>query len=417
MMNNIDSDWVLLGLKAEEYIKSGDINLAKICLFKSIKLKPDKAWPYLLLSSIIEDNDMSISLIRATKNIELTEWYYIGLIEKYATQIKILKKDFLEKYNPSNLTEDSAVIHWRQISELVHSFPTNNISINDLKKIDNKWECIAILCTGKEYLDNIYLKFLHNIYNTLDKNIAKNLHLKLIIKSSDCHKYSIPSLFNNIFASIGIETIDLIDELDIYDDKHNILYNSNIIKQYGSKYGPNFVFFETMHRLNSYNTSLLLECDCILYPNWMKRINNYIDAQNLLISGSQSDSPNDEKFDNIRNRHINGGTAIYATGNSLFQKFLKLCEDAWPIYIQNKSIDLPYDYLLLMTIEHYFNNAISKKDKIVWSYIKKHYVYNTLVANWSDTTYTDYPPQTIYSQAQPAILHQKPPHYPGVLYS
>lgn len=415
---NEHNDWISLGLLAEKRILAGDIDGAKSLLGSSIALKPNEAWPYLLLASIVEDNDEAIELIRLTKNIDITEWYYINLIEKYAMQIDILKEDFLTKYHPSTLKDASAIVHWRQLRGFQDFvLPANKICINDLHSIINTWECVAILCTGKEYLDNIYLKFLQNIVDTIDINISTNLHLKLITKTSDQNKYQIPNSFYPLFASAEIISIDLPDALDLYDDKHGKTYDADIIKQYGSKYGPNFIFFETMKRLTAYNTTLLLECDCILLSNWMQRIHNYIGSQSLLVSGSQADSPNDKNFHDIRNTHINGGTAIYATGHDLFQKFIRLCENLWPVYIEHKSVDLPYDYLLLLILEDQFNNVTSKDNRIVWSYIKKHYLYTTLISNWSDTTYTDYSPRSISHRSPMVILHQKPPFYPGLFYS
>jgi hypothetical protein len=416
-MNNISDDdtWISLGVLAEKSIKSGDTAAAKQLLLNSISLKPTQAWPYFLLSSIVEDNDEAIELIRLTKNIETTEWYYINLIERYSLQLDILKKEFLEKYNKDTLKDDSAIIRWRQLSGFKDFImPISNISIEDCNIISNRWECITILCTGKEYINNTYLKFIQNIVDVHDASVSKNLDLKFVIKSSDKHKYHIPHILSHIFKSVCVIDIDIPVSLDIYDNKQDTASDSNIIKTYGSKYGPNFIFFETMKQLSHYNTSLLLECDCMLLPKWMERINNYISSQSLLISGSQADSPNKEDFNDIRNKHINGGTAIYATGNILFQKFINICEKLWPVYIEHKSIDLPYDYILLLILEDYFNHVTNKEDKIIWSYIKKHYIYNTLISNWSDTTYADYDPRVVSQRTQTAILHQKPMDYPGL---
>lgn len=409
MNNDNNKEWISLGILGEEEIKKGNIELAKQYLSKSIALHPSAAWPYLLLSSITENNDEAIELIKQTKNIELTEWYYISLIEKYKTEIEILKKDLIKKYNISNLKNDGAIIYLRQLfgfKDFV--LPMDQLSISNLGSILNKWECIALLCTGQEYRNGTYQKFINNIYDTVDINISKNIHFKLIIKNKHIIYYNLPNKFNQLFASAEVVSIDIPEDKDIYIGKSSDDYDLKIIKEYGSKYGPNFIFFQTMKKLSMYNTSLLLECDCLLFSNWMKRIDNYISSQSLLISGSQSDTPNDEKFLHIRNRHINGGTAIYATGFDIFQNFITLCENLWLLYIKHHSVDLPYDYILLLIIEDYFNHSTNRNDKIVWSYIKKHYIYTTLVCNWSDTTPRDYDPLAIRDRFNPAILHQKP---------
>lgn len=407
-------NWKKFALAADK-IKSNNKRLAEILLRKSIELSPKKPWPYFLLSTLVEKEE-AIDLIKKTKKVEITEWYYINLIEKYTEEIKELTEEFLKLYNPDNLKDESAIIHWHQLqklSEVVRNKP-HGLSLKDIQPFKNKWDCIALLCTGKEYVNDIYLKFLKHISETANLEISKNINFKLIIKKQDINKYKLPIYLKDIFKHIEIIHINLPDHLDLYSDKSKEEQDQQKLEKYGSKYGPNFVFFKIMNFLSQYNTSMILECDCILYKDWMKRIDNYIDSQNFLISGSQSDSPNDDDFYHLRNQHINGGTAIYATGYSFFQKFIKLCEDLWPLYIKYKHWNLPYDYILLLVIENYFNYSKSKDDKILWSYIKKQYVYNNLIFNWSDKTYEFLNPEQIKAICNPAVLHQKPINYPGV---
>jgi len=418
MNNNHNQQWISLGLQAEEYIRGGNIDLAKHYLQKSIDYTPDKPWPYFLLASITEDNDEAIEIIKATKNIHLTEWYYISLIEKYYIEIEKLKKDFLQQYGPHNLVDESAIIHWKQLhgfskwsDDIVH-----DITFEDISPISNTWDCICLLCTGKEHIDNTYVKFLDYLYSTIDIEIASQLHFKLVIKTKDCDIYIIPQKMQKIFKTSEYLLVNIEDELDIYDDKQETKIDQNIIDKYGSKYGPNVVFFDVVQQLSQYNTSLLLECDCLLSDNWMNRIKNYVATQGFLISGSQSDSPNTKPYHDLRNQHINGGTALYATGNILFQKFMSLCRALWPRYIKYYGTDLPYDYIILLTIQNYFNTSQDKNNHNIWSYIKKHYIYNSLIFNYSDTTYNDYDPRILQKIYDPAILHQKPPDYPGVRY-
>jgi hypothetical protein len=334
-------------------------------------------------------------------------------------EIQKLKQQFLEKYSPENLIDESAIIHWRQL----HGFSkwsTDDISydidIHDIKPISNQWDCICLLCTGQEYINDIYLKFLQHLEDTTDTELASNIHFKLVIKSKDIEKYTIPDSINHKFLTADYLIIDIPDEIDIYDDKTETKTSLSMIEKYGSKYGPNVVFFETMKQIKEYNTSLLLECDCLLSRHWMERLHQYVSTQSFLISGSHSDSPNDKPYDDLRNQHINGGTALYATGHMLFQKFMSLCEKLWPRYIKYYGSDLPYDYIILLTIQNYFNESKTDTDHIIWSYIKKHYLYNSLIFNWSDTTYNDFNPKIIQQMCDPAILHQKPPYYPGVRY-
>lgn len=423
--NKANHKWETLGVEAEKQIANQNFDLAKELLLKSIALKPDKPWPYLLLSSITKDNNDAIEIIKYTKSIKITEWYYINLIERYTDQIEKyknnideLKKEFVNNYRVENLKDESAIIHWNKIKGLKELINNNNLSISfeDIAPIFNKWDCLVLLCTGQEHIDDVYLKFLENLNKTIDLKISKNLDFKLIIKVKDKNKYEIPQYLINKFASVEIIAIDILEEVDIYDDKTKKIWNKEVLENYGSKYGPNFVFFETMKILREYNSSLLLECDCLLFDDWMNRINNYINSQSFLISGSHSDSSNNELYYHLRNQHINGGTAIYATGNVLFQKLMKLCEYLWPIYIKCHSFDLPYDYIILLTIQNCFDESLIKSDKFVWSYIKKNYIYNSLVFNWSDTTHNDQDPVEIQYKCNPAILHQKPNKYPGLFY-
>lgn len=413
MKNNTEQEWHILGIEAEKHIHNGNIELAKNLLIKSIELSPSEPWPYLLLSSIVESSDDAINLINESKKIAITEWYYINLIEKYKIRIEELKKEFLEKYNKNNLIEESTIAYWRQLRGL-SNLQEKDIDISDISPIINSWDCIALLCTGKEFENDFYLKFLSNLDSTIDINISKKINFKLVIKTKDIDKYIIPKFLDAKFNSLEILAIEIPDELDIYDDKNEKSLDKEAINKYGSKCGPNFIFFETIKRLSEYNSTLLLECDCLLFDNWMQRIDKYVESQSFLISGSQSDSPNNEKYYDERNQHINGGTAIYATGNILFQKFINLCEKMWPIYIKYNSIHLPYDYILLLTIESYFNESKTQNDKIIWSYIKKNYITNSIIFNWSDTTYEKYDPLDIRNMFNPAILHQKPNQYTGV---
>jgi hypothetical protein len=415
----MNSYWVKLGLEADYQLKNNNKKQAEILLRKCIQLAPDKSWPYFLLSTLVE-NEEAINLIKLTKKIETTEWYYINLIEKYNEEIDKLKKEFFELYEVEDLKDDSAIVHWHQLNNLseIIRHKHHGFTLKDVKPFSNKWDCVVLLCTGKEHLNNVYLKFLQHLANNSNIEVSKNLDLKLAIKRQDKDKYIMPEYIQKIFKTAEIVIIDIPDHLDVYDDKadKNEKLDFDVLKKHGSKCGPNFTFFNTIKFLSNYNTSMLLECDCILCENWMNRINNYINSHNFLISGSQSDSPNKDDFYALRNQHINGGTAIYATGNDLLQKFIKLCEELWPMYIKYNHLDLPYDYIIPLVIRDYFIYSNTDDDKILWSYIKKQYVYNSLIFNWSDKTYADFDPQKIKDLFNPAILHQKPTDYPGIFY-
>lgn len=151
----------------------------------------------------------------------------------------------------------------------------------------------------------------------------------------------------HFFSGIEFHAFDLEGEKDLYQRD----YSAPIGKE-GYKAGPNNQFLLVMRAAQPYGRyTFLMETDCVpTRSNWLGVLMEAAEtSEPFFVMGSAYRG--NEKLDPGFARHINGN-AVYATGDPLFQTFLK---DHWEpslrSMIENSDRRLAYDCILEMSFE------------------------------------------------------------------
>lgn len=281
------------------------------------------------------------------------------------------------------------------------------INIDVLSSFHNKLECVALLLTGNEINDGQYMDWIQTIISSIErcpsnKFFTKQLDLCIFTKINQTNSVDI-NLLRTYFRNIKVIGLDIPPQYDFYNELNNL---SDL--KYGYKSGPNYSFFQTFKYLSIYNTTLFLECDCYLSDDWIERIYNYSRfIGSFWISGALYDGMNMFNLHDIANQHINGGVCLYATGCATLINFMKFCFNLLPEYVLNYMDHIPYDYLIYKIIEDYFD--FDDHNREIWQFIKRHYISNNLIYNYSTKSKTDTQATvaSLLNKHNYAILHKK----------
>lgn len=320
-------------------------------------------------------------------------------VENYHSHIHIPLKERLfhhyhnfgrEEGRSKNKKEKNGIFYKESILE----------KINEKKLINpkNVLECICLLTTSKEIKNHNYNKFIDQLTKT--KNYSKKIDFKIIVNNfCKPETEKIESFFN-----IEIINLKLKPDEDIY--KTSI---DGKMPKYGLKSGPNLSFFKAIDICKKYNTTLMLETDCILAEDWFERIDNYVNNSNgFLVSGAVYDGNVLSNSGSLLCTHINGGSALYATGNEILQKLIESLKIFMEIQIKNKMRGLAYDCALKMMIDQNLNNMKSSlKTKETWKFVNRNYVSNKLIFNYCLPQDSSVDTNEIKTKYNYAILHKK----------
>jgi len=279
------------------------------------------------------------------------------------------------------------------------------ISLSELTCPKNNLECICLLTTDKEIVNQTYNKFINHLIETTPKNkYSKKIHLKIIINQQK-NQFSVDDL-KKIFASVETIDLNLTKEKDIYSVS---LPKNKKLPAYGLKSGPNIMFLQTMNICKKYNTCLLLETDCLLGPNWIERLYFYTKyANGFLISGATYDGLVFTKSGSPMMNHINGGTGLYATNNYVLIKLINILDDFMKNQINSNMPGLAYDYALKLLIDYSLDNTYKKPiDRQIWQFINRNYLPCKLIINCSTKQDASLDALDLYKQHEYAILHKK----------
>lgn len=339
------------------------------------------------------------------------------LFKKYLETEKINFINLYPKINAIHI--DYRKTKHRQSYDLNHTCGLNRVvsisdflSDNDICYHHNLLESIALLVTGTEFTDGQYQymisKILHSLQvSDINRFFAKRIDLNIVVPTSknNTELSDTYSVLQEYFKSVSILPIDIPEYYDFYD---KVDESCNLT--YGYKSGPNYCFFKAFEKLNMYNTTLFLECDCALIGNWLGKLYNYCRfSDQFWISGSYYDGHNLEHYGHIVNQHLNGGSSLYATGNIGCQNFIQLCFKLLPLYVEKYSKGVPYDYCIYQIIEDYFN--FDHLHRHIWQFIKRNYLHNNIILNYSTHKDIDIELEHMLKLYRPAIVHQKLHHY------
>lgn len=284
-----------------------------------------------------------------------------------------------------------------------HSFIFNfkDLKYTELKHFKNNLDCICLLTTNKEIEDGRCDEFIKHLVSKTKK--IKKIDFKIIINNNSIKNPDLKKL-KTLFDSVEIVNLKLSKKNDIYTNNKPVL-----MPKYGLKSGPNLTFFNTIKLCNKYNTTLMLETDCILNTNWINDIYNYVKYSNgFLVSGAINDGSSFSKSNSSILNHINGGTGIYATGNIILQKLIKILALFIEDQTQKNNPGLAYDYALKLLIDINIDNIEADiNTKNIWKFINRNYVQNNLIFNYSLLQDACVDKDIINKKYNYAVLHKK----------
>ena len=279
----------------------------------------------------------------------------------------------------------------------------------ELTKFNNSLEAVVLLLTGKEVENGLYSRFCTELETHTDP-----VDLDFVIITKQNLKQAIDiELFQKLFNSVTVICIDIPKEYDIYYDEDSAKEYATI-PDYGYYSGPNYIFYKSFDWLQKYNTCLFLECDCYFGNNWANRLKGFVRySGDFWICGSIYDGTEQKIKDvgskrlTVMNTHINGGTALYATGNKEFLKFLHLSENYLKSYVQEVNPKVAYDYFIKESLDCLFTLFIDPNNIKVAKFINRKYLVNNLILNYSDKASENVEISDINETYDYAILHKK----------
>lgn len=278
----------------------------------------------------------------------------------------------------------------------------------DLIAHQNNLECVTLLVTANEIDDGQYQSFLQKLKQSLryknNSKIAKQLHFRLIRNNTTEEKIDI-SYLKKKFKSVEVLYVDIPEEYNHYNSTDPTKDTT-----YGKQSGPLYSFFNIFKKrlLKQFNTSLCIECDCILVSDWLYNIYQYCKYSGpFLISGSTYDGHSYMNFHHINSYHINGGICLYATSSEILSKYMEYCLDSVPIYVNNISANMPYDYTIYHVLTDNYNYDL--KNRNIMKFLKKNFITNNLISNYCNNMPEDIQitAEEIIQKYNPSIIHKK----------
>jgi hypothetical protein len=241
-------------------------------------------------------------------------------------------------------------------------------------------ECIALIITSNEIDSGRFQTFMKQF-----ENIKKCGISFLIFTNKFTHKTQTLVFrqevyyYTRAFNSVEIICLNIPSEDDIYMRKDQFAKTKQAMPKFGLCSGPNTSFFCALDYCKKFDTTLLLETDCIITLDAIDSFINYAQyAGDFLVAGAKYDG----KFFSgnildIKHTHLNG-VALYKTGNSEFQNLLNNVEN-WIIQNVPKQPSLPYDTAITLFILEEISSGNSEYYRSVF----RRLVPTTLILNYS----------------------------------
>ena len=275
-------------------------------------------------------------------------------------------------------------------------------------EIKNKLESIAILTTSREINQGSLARLLKNISETTPPN---DFDLNIFTNNSNHQPVSFDAV-ESIFKSVKLVNIDIHPDDDIYMDLES--YNSKVKKPiplYGVVSGPNILFMKAMEVCKKYNTTLLLETDCKLFPEWFEKSINYVSTEYFLVSGSTYDgefiATLHDMSDYCSRFHLNG-VAFYKTGSPVFQCVMTLFDKYTRYMVATFDPNRGYDYIMTYMVIFYTINSPSLESQMFWKNVMKYMLKTSLIVNFSPVRDSYFLEEDILGiHKQCVILHKK----------
>jgi hypothetical protein len=243
-------------------------------------------------------------------------------------------------------------------------------------EVKNKLESVVILTTSHEINNGLLTRLLDNISNTTS---STDIDLNIFTNNSNHNPVSLDKV-NQIFKSVNLINVDIPPSDDVYIQKTESQQNT---PPYGAVSGPNILFLKAMDICKKYNTVLVLETDCKVFPEWLEKSKIYVDNEYFLVSGSTYDGlatiPN---YDISMHIHLNG-VAFYKTGSPIFQLIMSVL-DKYILYLVSAGDKVcAYDICITYMIFSYMVKSETANQLKFWRFAFRYIFKTSLIVNTS----------------------------------
>lgn len=372
------------------------------------------AWVYYNSPNLAPDT------IKECFNFDLGKGNCDRLFKKFLAEQKISFKNLYPKVNAIHIdrrkqkTRKSYSLDYNPRKDVVAGI-NDHIPANEMLECHtNKLECLALLMTAQEVKDGQYEHFINALKDSMrfykNRFVARKIHFRIIRNKKTKENIDI-SYLKRIFKTVDIIYLDIPEKYNHYNSRDNTKD-----QKYGNQSGPLYSFFSIFkdRHLEQFNTTLFLECDCLLLPNWLDRINKYCNhSGSFLISGSQYDGHNFMRYYDINSQHMNGGICLYATSSDILNKYMDYCFDSVPLYVKHISKNMPYDYTIYYVLENNYDYDLTNRE--IFKFLKKNFVPNTIMCNYANNMSEDIniSIENVIAKHNPCIIHKKLKPNPG----
>ncbi len=238
---------------------------------------------------------------------------------------------------------------------------------------DNVLEAMILPTTSKEIDNGMFERFISQLMFIDPSDITF-----IIMINNIEHKTDIMQFIDKIqdkFKFIEIAYANIPEEDDIYTT-----VKPKVIPQYGLTSGPNILFFQCMEFCKRFNTTLLIETDCYVKPNFLKILENYTKhAGGFLIAGTTYDGLSFVRHTSPDFFHLNG-VALYKTSDSKFHHMIIELEKYIIECVKSDEPFLAYDIAMTRMI---FRNMSLENSGDDWKRVWKRCIKTNLIVNLS----------------------------------
>ncbi len=243
----------------------------------------------------------------------------------------------------------------------------------------NKLEAILLLTTSREIDNGQFAKFLVQFENMSKTNLSLIININNYTHTTDIE--DLINQYTRIFKYVEVNYLNIPKEHDLYIIGGQI--DKKVLPELGTCSGPNILFLESIRYCSKFDTTLLLETDCIIKKECIDKAERFINnCGDFLICGARYDG---SYFKNFIDRpallnHING-VAFYKTCSPEFQTLINKVELFIIDQVRTKTQFFPYD----VAISTYFYDSdrlLDHNNKIMFRKINT----TTLIINLSPRT-------------------------------
>lgn len=185
--------------------------------------------------------------------------------------------------------------------------------------------------------------------------------------------------YTKSFKNVEIICLNVHPDDDIYMRREEFYRSKKTLPKLGLCAGPNISFFATMDFCKKYDTTFLIETDCIIRKDAIHSLKNYCKyVGDFLIAGAKYDGKHySGNIQDIKHTHLNG-VAFYKTGNIEFQKLLIQAEN-WIVKNAPTNMSLPYDISITMFVLEQIANG----DSTYYRNVLRRMITTTMILNYS----------------------------------